>query len=136
MRLDLAKEAGADNTCPVSTGIFGEKRSKRIKMKFYWRLIDEHHPVVKKLNLDPQEIEYMRNLEEQIKLRGNNILTRRAFALLAYNPTTLKISDHYYLWVGSGWSPAWPCSIVYIIVYMRLFYIPFNMLFIFNKIKE
>jgi hypothetical protein len=26
-------------------------------------LIDENHPVVKKLNLDPQEIKYMRNLE-------------------------------------------------------------------------
>ena len=64
MRLDLAKEAGADNTCPVSTGIFLRKAIEAHKDEIpYWRLIDKHHPVVKKLNLDPQEIEYMRNLE-------------------------------------------------------------------------
>ena len=109
MRLDLAKEAGADNTCPVSTGIFLRKAIEAHKDEIpYWRLIDEHHPVVKKLNLDPQEIEYMRNLEEQIKLRGNNILTRRAFALLAYNPhTPQNIHPAYIYWqLGEKWSPA------------------------------
>ena len=64
MRLDLAKETGADNSCPVSTGIFIRKAIENIGKKFLnWRLIDENHPVVKKLNLDPQELKYLRNLE-------------------------------------------------------------------------
>ena len=64
MRLDLSKQAGAANTCPVSTRIFMRKAIEAHKDEIpYWRLIDEHHPVVKKLNLDPQEIESMRNLE-------------------------------------------------------------------------
>ena len=64
MRLDLAKEMDADNSCPVSTGIFLRKSIEEHGKEIpFWRLIDENHPVVKKLNLDPQEIKYMRNLE-------------------------------------------------------------------------
>ena len=64
MRLDLAKEIGADNSCPVSTGIFIRKAIEEHGKEIpYWRLIDENHPVVKKLNLDPQELKYLRNLE-------------------------------------------------------------------------
>ena len=64
MRLDLAKETGADNSCPVSTGIFIRKAIEEHGKEIpYWRLIDENHPVVKKLNLDPQELKYLRNLE-------------------------------------------------------------------------
>ena len=70
MRLDLAKETGADNSCPVSTSknlykkccAAIEEHGKGIP---YWRLIDENHPVVKKLNLDPQELKYLRNLVRQ-----------------------------------------------------------------------
>lgn len=64
MRLDLAREAGADNTCPVTTGIFLrqaiEKQSDQLP---YWRLIDDGHPVVKKLGLDPEEIRKVRAAE-------------------------------------------------------------------------
>ena len=64
MRLDLAKEMDADNSCPVSTGIFLRKAIEEHGKEIpFWRLIDENHPVVKKLNLDPQELKYMRNLE-------------------------------------------------------------------------
>ena len=59
MRLDLAKEIGADNSCPVSTGIFIRKAIEEHGKE----MIDENHPVVKKLNLDPQELKYLRNLE-------------------------------------------------------------------------
>ena len=59
-----AKEKGADNSCPVSTGIFIRKAIEEHGKEIpYWRLIDENHPVVKKLNLDPQELKYLRNLE-------------------------------------------------------------------------
>ena len=64
MRLDLAKEVGADNSCPVSTGIFMRKAIEEHGREIpFWRLIDENHSVVKKLNLNSQEIKYMRNLE-------------------------------------------------------------------------
>ena len=64
MRLDLAKEMDADNSCPVSTGIFLRKAIEEHGKEIpFWRLIDENHPVVKKLNLDPQELKYIRNLE-------------------------------------------------------------------------
>ena len=64
MRLDLAKEMDADNSCPVSTGIFLRKAIEEHGKEIpFWRLIDENHPLVKKLNLDPKEIKYMRNLE-------------------------------------------------------------------------
>ena len=59
-----SKEMDADNSCPVSTGIFLRKAIEEHGKEIpFWRLIDENHPVVKKLNLDPQELKYIRNLE-------------------------------------------------------------------------
>ncbi len=45
-------------------------------------LIDENHPVVKKLNLDPQELKYFRNNERDgiwtyFDVEGNIIKTER-----------------------------------------------------------
>ena len=54
-RRGLALKAGADKTCPVTTGIFLRMAIEQNKddVNFpYWRVIDEKHPVVKKLNLD------------------------------------------------------------------------------------
>ena len=57
MRLDLAIEEGADNTCPVTTGIFLrqviEEQGNQLP---YWRIIDDRHPVVKKLDLSPESV--------------------------------------------------------------------------------
>ena len=59
MRKELALLEGADNTCPVTTGIFlknaiqdnySPKRIERSSMPF-WRVIDEHHPIIKSLKL-------------------------------------------------------------------------------------
>ena len=55
----MALKAGADNTCPVTTGIFLRMASEQNKDNvnfLYWRVIDEKHPVVKKLNLDENQI--------------------------------------------------------------------------------
>ncbi len=64
MRLDLAIQEGADSSCPVTTGIFLrqaiEKHGSQIP---YWRVIDDCHPVVKKLNLNPERIKKLRVLE-------------------------------------------------------------------------
>ena len=71
MRAALAKRAGADVTCPVSTGIFlrlaienvlGIFSLKDVPLPF-WRLIDDKHPVVKKLGLLPKDIADMRVAE-------------------------------------------------------------------------
>ena len=63
LRLELAIEAGADNTCPVTTGIFLrmaiEQNKENLKFPF-WRVVDENHPVVKKLNLDKNKIKKRR----------------------------------------------------------------------------
>ena len=59
LRRKLAKKTGADNTCPVTTGIFLriaiEQNMGDVNFP-YWRVIDEKHPVVKKLNLDGNQI--------------------------------------------------------------------------------
>ena len=64
MRLDLAIEEGADNTCPVTTGIFLrqviEEQGNQLP---YWRIIDDRHPVVKKLDLSPEMIRKLRVLK-------------------------------------------------------------------------
>ena len=44
-------KAGADKTCPVTTGIFLRRAIEQRKddVNFpYWRVVDEKHPVVKK----------------------------------------------------------------------------------------
>ncbi len=65
MRLELAMEVGADNTCPLTTGIFLRKAIEdNPSAKFpYWRVIDSNHPLVKKLNLTKSEIERLRSEE-------------------------------------------------------------------------
>ena len=63
LRRELTLKAGADNTCPVSTGIFLRMAIEQNKddVNFpYWRVIDEKHPVVKKLKLDENQIKKRR----------------------------------------------------------------------------
>ena len=63
LRRKLAQKVGVDNICPVTTWI-----SLRIAIEQnmgdvnfpYWRVIDENHPVVKKLNLDGNQIKNRR----------------------------------------------------------------------------
>ena len=65
---ELTLKAGADNTCPVSTGIFLRMAIEQNKddVNFpYWRVIDEKHPIVKKLNLDKNQIK-KRRFDESI----------------------------------------------------------------------
>ncbi len=63
LRRELALKAGADNTCPVTTGIFLrmtiEQNNDDINFP-YWRVIDEKHPLVKKLKLDENQIKKRR----------------------------------------------------------------------------
>lgn len=68
LRRGLALKVGADNTCPVTTGIFlrmAIEQHKDDENFPYWRVIDEKHPVVKKLNLDGDQIK-MRRVDEGI----------------------------------------------------------------------
>ena len=63
LRQGLAVKAGADKTCPVTTGIFLRMAIEQHKddVNFpYWRVVDEKHPVVKKLNLDGIQIKKKR----------------------------------------------------------------------------
>ena len=63
LRRELALKAGADNNCPVTTGIFLRMAIEQNKddVNFpYWRVIDEKHPVVKKLKLDENQIKKRR----------------------------------------------------------------------------
>ena len=63
LRRELALKAGADNTCPVTTGIFLRMAIEHYKddVNFpYWRVVDEKHPVVKKLKLDENQIKKRR----------------------------------------------------------------------------
>ena len=63
LRRKLAQKVGADNTCLVTTGIFLriaiEQNMGDVNFP-YWRVIDENHPVVKKLNLDGNQIKNRR----------------------------------------------------------------------------
>ena len=70
LRRELALKAGADNTCPVTTGIFLRMAIEQNKddVNFpYWRVIDEKHSVVKKLKLDENQIK-KRRVDEGIPL--------------------------------------------------------------------
>ena len=63
LRRGLALKAGADNTCPVTTGIFlrmAIEQHKDDENFPYWRVVDEKHPVVKKLKLDENQIKKRR----------------------------------------------------------------------------
>ena len=64
MRLDLANTKGADNTCPVTTGIFLRMVIEDNIENFpYWRIIDQNHSLVTKLNLNKEFIINQRSLE-------------------------------------------------------------------------
>ena len=63
LRRGLALKAGADNTCPVTTGIFLrmviEQHNDDVNFPC-WRVIDEKHPALKKLNLNGNQIKKRR----------------------------------------------------------------------------
>lgn len=72
MRLALAREMGADNTCPVSTGIFLRIAVEEALLSNseiddsplpFWRVVDEKHPVLRKLGIPAEEITRMRKQE-------------------------------------------------------------------------
>ena len=71
MRFDLAREKGADNSCPVSTGIFLRMAIEDVLRVFkledcplpFWRVVDETHPVLKKLGIPPSDITRKRQQE-------------------------------------------------------------------------
>ena len=71
MRFELAKAAGADNTCPVTTGIFIrmaiesvlEAEAVEITPLPFWRVVDEKHPVLKKLGIAASDIKQIRQSE-------------------------------------------------------------------------
>ena len=59
LRRGLALKAGADKTCPVTTGIFLRMAIEQNKgdVNFpYWRGFDKKYPAEKKLNLDKNQI--------------------------------------------------------------------------------
>ena len=71
IRRDLARKHGADNTCPVSTGLFlrvavedalNESEIKDTSLPF-WRVVDEKHPLLRKLGICRAEIARMRQKE-------------------------------------------------------------------------
>lgn len=64
MRLDLARSEGADNTCPLTTGIFLRRAIQDQEDDFpFWRVIDEKHPLIKKLDINPKKIAKLRLAE-------------------------------------------------------------------------
>lgn len=71
MRFELAKAAGADNTCPVTTGIFIrmaiesvlEAEAVEMTPLPFWRVVDEKHPVLKKLGIAASDIKQIRQSE-------------------------------------------------------------------------
>ena len=71
LRREPALKAGADNTCPVTTGIFLRIAIEQNKddVNFpYWRVVDEKLPIVKKLNLDKNQIK-KRRFDESISYK-------------------------------------------------------------------
>ena len=71
MRRELAKFSNADNTCPLTTGIFlriaieaslesqtGDKPGLP-----FWRVINERSPIIKKLPISKDDLIYLRTLE-------------------------------------------------------------------------
>ena len=75
MRHELALDADAQTTCPLTTGIFLRvaieasfescESVTRCALPF-WRLLDEKHPLVKKLGIDPDSIKAKRRNEKLV----------------------------------------------------------------------
>lgn len=71
MRRHRGEEKGADNTCPVTTGIFLRIAIKEALRVFkrnesplpFWRVADEKHPVLKKLGITASDIIHLRHKE-------------------------------------------------------------------------
>jgi hypothetical protein len=74
LRKDLAMEIGADNTCPLTTGIFlriaAEAAIEQInkgkplnKVAPFWRVIDEKMPIAKKLSCGTGFVKIQRQKE-------------------------------------------------------------------------
>jgi len=71
MRQELAKFANADNTCPLTTGIFlriaieaslETQNGDKPELPF-WRVINERSPIAKKLSISKDDLIYLRTLE-------------------------------------------------------------------------
>ena len=80
---ELALKAGADNTCPVTTGIFLRLAIEQNKddVNFpYWRAIDEKQPVVKKLKLDENQIK-KRRVDEGIPYKERPTQPHKSFTV-------------------------------------------------------
>lgn len=67
MRADLAKDHGADTTCPLCSGIFlrivaeyAHEVGEEIPV---WRMIDSKSPTRKKLSFDPAGLDAKRKIE-------------------------------------------------------------------------
>ena len=83
LRRELALKAGADNTCPVTTGIFLRMAIEQNKddVNFpYWRVVDEKHPIVKKLNLDKNQIK-KRRFDESISYKVKPTLFHKSLTI-------------------------------------------------------
>ena len=64
MRIELARNEGADNTCPLTTGIFLRRAIEDQEDDLpFWRVIDENHPLIKKLDINPKKISKLRLTE-------------------------------------------------------------------------
>jgi len=70
MRIDLAKKAKADKTCPVTSGIFTRivaERSLELMAEGkeplapFWKVIDPKSPLAKKLSCGPEFIAHQRS---------------------------------------------------------------------------
>ncbi len=73
MRIDLAKQAKADITCPVTSGIFTRiiaERSLELMAEGkdpiapFWKVIDPKSSMAKKLSCGPEFIENLRNVKD------------------------------------------------------------------------
>ena len=71
MSQELAKYASADNTCPLTTGIFLRiaieaslemQNGGKLGLPF-WRVINERSPITKKLSISKDDLIYLRTLE-------------------------------------------------------------------------
>ena len=71
MRLDLAKNANADNTCPLTTGIFlriaieaslEQANGRKPKLPF-WRVISDKSSIMKKLPISTKYLKELRTSE-------------------------------------------------------------------------
>ena len=71
MRRELAKFSNADNTCPLTTGIFlriaieASLEAQNLDKPDlpFWRVINERSPITKKLPISKDDLIYLRTKE-------------------------------------------------------------------------